>query len=99
LEERIAEKAARSLLSSKVVKKTASTNCLTNLRFGSDMIDVMEEMLFERAANGIRPMLYVSSFTDLECSMLMLLDETAESRWPSEQAPTARQVGYHIITN
>ena len=87
------------MLSPKVVKKPASTNFLTNLQFGSEMIDVMEEMLFERASNGIRPMLYVSSFTDLECSMLMLLDETEESRWSSEQTPTARQVGYHIITN
>jgi len=82
-----------------VVKKPAATTYNTDLRFGTDMIDVMEEMLFERAANGIRPLLYVSSFTDLECSMLMLLDETADSGWTSEQTRATRQVGYHIITN
>jgi hypothetical protein len=59
----------------------------------------MEEMLFERAASGIRPMLYVSSYTDLECNMLMLLDDTGEARWSAEQAPTSKQAGYHIITN
>ncbi|HEY7546367.1 MAG TPA: hypothetical protein VID27_15875 [Blastocatellia bacterium] len=53
---------------------------------GSDLIDVYEQMLFERAARGIRPVLYISSNKDLECSVLMLLDEPAEdmlSSWPS----------------
>ena len=38
------------------------------------MVDLMEEMLFQRAASGIRPALYLSSYTDLECSMCMLLE-------------------------
>jgi hypothetical protein len=59
----------------------------------------MEEMLFQRAASGIRPVLYLSSYTDLECSMLMLLDDRGEARWPAEQTPAARQAGYHLITN
>lgn len=59
----------------------------------------MEEMLFQRAASGIRPVLYLSSYTDLECSMLMLLDDTGEARWSAEQTRAPRQTGYHIITN
>ncbi len=52
----------------------------------SDLIDMYEHMLFERAARGIRPVLYISSNKDLECSMMMLLDEPADSLfsdWPS----------------
>ncbi|MEW6209032.1 MAG: hypothetical protein AB1631_11740 [Acidobacteriota bacterium] len=52
----------------------------------SDLIDLYEQMLFERAARGIRPVLYISSNKDLECSALMLLDEPADdffSGWPS----------------
>lgn len=41
----------------------------------SEIVDLYEQMLYERAANGIRPLLYISSPKDLECSMLMLLDE------------------------
>jgi hypothetical protein len=67
--------------------------------FGTEMIDLMEEMLFQRAAIGIRPVLYVSSYTDLECSMLMLLDDSGEARFSAEQLPTERQPGYHTITN
>ena len=59
----------------------------------------MEEMLFQRAATGIRPVLYLSSYTDLECSMLMLLDDTGEARWSAEQTPAARQAGYYLVTN
>ncbi len=54
--------------------------------FGPDLIDIYEQMLFERAARGIRPVLYVSSNKDLECSVVMLLDEPADSFfsvWPS----------------
>ncbi|HTG14016.1 MAG TPA: hypothetical protein VK747_01995 [Blastocatellia bacterium] len=36
----------------------------------SGMVDLFEEMLYERAAQGIRPVLYVSSYKDLECSVL-----------------------------
>jgi hypothetical protein len=69
------------------------------MRFGVESIDLLEEMLFQRAASGIRPVLYVSSDTDLECSMLMLLDDTGEALWSAEQVPVERQVGYHTITN
>lgn len=69
------------------------------IQFGGEVVDLMEEMLFERAASGVRPLLYLSSYTDLECSILMLLDDTGEARWSAEQAPAAKQTGYHIITN
>ena len=46
----------------------------------SDIADLYEEMLYTRAANGIRPVLYVSSQEDLECSVLMLLDEAVETK-------------------
>lgn len=71
----------------------------TPIQFGAEAVDLMEEMLFQRAASGVRPVLYLSSYTDLECSMLMLLDDTGEARWSAEQAPVTRQPGYHIITN
>ncbi len=63
------------------------------------MIDLMEEMLFQRAASGIRPVLYLSSYTDLECSMLMLLDDSGEARFSKEQLPVEPQPDYHTITN
>lgn len=66
---------------------------------GVDMVDLLEDMLFQRASSGIRPMLYLSSNTDLECSMLMLLDETGEGQWSIGQQPAAKEVGYHIVTN
>jgi len=79
------------------VKTTATTP--TPLEFGADTVDLMEEMLFQRAASGIRPVLYLSSYTDLECSMVMLLDKTGESGWSGEQTPATRHAGYHVITN
>jgi len=81
------------------VKKAAQTKTATQPQFGVDTVDLLEEMLFQRAASGIRPVLYLSSYVDLECSMLMLLDDTGEACWSAEQTPTARQVGYHVITN
>ena len=63
------------------------------------MVDLVEEMLFQRAATGIRPTLYVSSYTDLECSMLMLLDDMGEVQWSGTKQQTLKQVGYHMITN
>jgi hypothetical protein len=81
------------------VKKGTHKNTTIPIRFGVESVDLLEEMLFQRAASGIRPVLYLSSYTDLECSMLMLLDETGEARWSAEQTPAARQTGYHIITN
>ena len=64
-----------------------------------DMVELFEQMLFQRAAKGIRPVLYVSSYTDLECSMLMLLDEADHGRASGQQQPIARGVGYHVTTN
>jgi hypothetical protein len=47
-----------------------------------DLIDIYEQMLFERASRGIRPVLYISSNKDLECSALMLLEEPADDMFP-----------------
>lgn len=74
-------------------------NAKIPIQFGVESVDLLEEMLFQRAASGIRPVLYLSSDTDLECSMLMLLDDTGEACWSAEQVPATRQVGYHTITN
>lgn len=64
-----------------------------------DMIEVFEQMLFQRASKGIRPVLYVSSYTDLECNMLMLLDESPTGQSSGAQRPVPHGVGYHVITN
>ena len=72
---------------------------ITSPHAGVDVLDVVEEMLYQRASSGIRPMLYLSSNTDLECSMMMLLDETGEAQWSIEQRPVAQEIGYHIVTN
>ena len=63
-----------------------------------DIVDVYEQMLFQRASKGIRPMLYLSSYTDLECSMLML-DEEDQQRASGQQRPVAKGIGYHVVTN
>ena len=65
-----------------------------------DYVDLYEQLLYERAAQGIRPVLYISSLTDLECSMLMLLDEDAEARYADTIQPNGHsRLGYHVITN
>jgi hypothetical protein len=64
-----------------------------------DFVELFEQMLYQRAVKGIRPTLYVSSYTDLECSMLMLLDETDKDRASGPQQPVAKGVGYHVMTN
>ena len=64
-----------------------------------DVVDLFEQMLFQRAAKGIRPVLYVSSYTDLECSMLMLLDETREGHSSGLQQPVAKGIGYYVTKN
>jgi len=64
-----------------------------------DMIDIYEQMLFERANKGIRPVLYLSSPKDLECSMLMLLNEDADDCFAEIETPTAKRYGYQVITN
>jgi hypothetical protein len=65
----------------------------------SGMVDLYEELLYERAAQGIRPLLYVSSYKDLECSVLMLLDEGPEVQLAGLQRPTAIAFGQHAMTN
>jgi hypothetical protein len=87
------------LLSSASVKDTLPNLTISGHHAGLDMVDLLEDMLFQRASSGIRPMLYLSSDTDLECSMIMLLDETGEGQWSIEQQPVAKEVGYHMVTN
>ena len=72
---------------------------LRHERSDVDMVELFEQMLFQRAAKGIRPVLYVSSYTDLECSMLMLLDEENQGRASGQQQPIPKGVGYHVTTN
>jgi hypothetical protein len=50
------------------------------MKQGSDMVDLSEDMLSARAVKGIRPLLYISSGTDLECSLLVLLGEAEGGR-------------------
>ena len=64
-----------------------------------ETVDLLEEMLFHRASSGIRPVLYVSSNTDLECSMLLLLEDSDEVHWSTKQQPVPKEFGYHIVTN
>jgi hypothetical protein len=64
-----------------------------------DIVELFEQMLFQRASKGIRPVLYVSSYTDLECSMLMLLDETREGQSSGIQQPVAKGIGYYVAKN
>ena len=64
-----------------------------------DMIDIYEQMLFERANKGIRPVLYLSSAKDLECSMIMLLNEDADDCFAEVETPTAKRYGYQLMTN
>jgi hypothetical protein len=64
-----------------------------------DIVELFEQMLFQRASKGIRPVLYVSSYTDLECSLLMLLDETREGHSSGIQQPVAKGIGYFVEKN
>ncbi|HKV37830.1 MAG TPA: hypothetical protein VJX67_01360 [Blastocatellia bacterium] len=66
---------------------------------GVDLVDIFEDMLCERAVKGFRPTLYVSSFTDLECSMLMLLDEDTSWNESEEPKPTKSWAGYQVTMN
>jgi hypothetical protein len=81
------------------VKDTMPNLTVTKPHLGVDLVDLVEDMLFQRASSGIRPLLYLSSYNDLECSMMMLLDEAGEAQWSIEQKPVAKKVGYHIVTN
>ena len=65
----------------------------------SGMVDLYEEMLYERAATGIRPVLYVSSQTDLECSVLVLLDEPPEAKLALPQQLALRGNQHQSMTS
>lgn len=60
-------------------------------RTSDDVIEVYEEMLYQRASQGIRPVLYVSSFTDFECSLLMLLDNPSANKSSGAQQPSRKE--------
>lgn len=60
------------------------------------IVDLYEEMLYERAAKGIRPVLYVSSPKDLECSVLMLLNKAPEEQLARCERPAAIGFGQHV---
>jgi len=62
----------------------------------SDVVELYEELLYERAAKGIRPVLYVSSPTDLECSVLMLLNKPPEVQLTGRQRLTETGFGQHV---
>lgn len=81
------------------MEDTLPKTTATESQISADTIDLLEEMLFHRASSGIRPMLYISSFTDFECSMVTLLEESDEVHWSTEKQPVPKQVGYHIVTN
>lgn len=54
---------------------------------GNDgLVVIFERLLLARAMTGFRPVLYVSSWTDLHCSVLMLLpmDDTPS---PGQRRP------------
>ena len=63
---------------------------MKNEMTASGVVDLYEEMLHRRAAKGIRPVLYISSHKDLECSVQMLMDETPETQLPGQRRLAAR---------
>jgi len=63
----------------------------------SKLLDLYEEMLSERAAKGIRPVLYVSSPKDLECSVVMLLNRGREIRNPGGRQSSSRRIGQRVV--
>jgi len=66
----------------------------------SDMVDLYEEMLYERAARGFRPTLYISSATDLHCNLVMLLDNAWNRKVGApEQRPAAIEFANRAMTN
>ena len=64
-----------------------------------DLVDILEEMLCQRAMQGYRPVIYMSSFVDLECNMLMLLNESPEGIDAGNLIPSSRRDGYHVVMN
>lgn len=64
----------------------------------SDMVDLYEEMLWVKAVNRVRPVLYVSSCKDLECNVLMLLNAAPELRLAGRRQVIASGVRQHVRT-
>jgi len=62
----------------------------------SDVVGLYEQMLFERAARGIRPLLYISSTKDLECSVIMLLNKAPEIHLAGCHQAAAPEFGQHV---
>ena len=63
----------------------------------SEMVDLYEDMLSARAAKGIRPVLYISSCRDLECSLLVLLGEAEGSPFGVTSPTPLKRLGYHFM--
>lgn len=63
----------------------------------SEIVELYEEMLTERAAKGVRPVLYISSCKDLECSLLVLLGETDGARFVVASPMPFKRSGYHFL--
>jgi hypothetical protein len=73
-------------------------SCVEQIMTDSDMVDLYEEMLCAKAMNRIRPVLYVSSSKDLECSVLMLLNAAPELRLAGRQRSFASGFRQHVRT-
>lgn len=64
-----------------------------------DFLEVVEQMLYRRAANGIRPVLYMSSLTDFECSTVMLLEEVSEGWSAGRPRPVSDGIRFLVVSN
>jgi hypothetical protein len=64
-----------------------------------DFLESVEQMLYTRATKGIRPILYMSSLTDFECSTLMLLEEPSEGGSAGKARPVAKGVRFLVVSN
>ena len=57
-----------------------------------DIVDLYEEMLGRRAELGFRPVIYVSSDIDLECSLIGLYEHDGDDANGGEAIPAARSM-------
>jgi hypothetical protein len=62
----------------------------------SDVVGLYEQMLYERAVRGIRPLLYISSTKDLECSVIMLLNKAPGIDLAGCHQAAAPEFGQHV---
>jgi len=69
------------------------------LQESDELIELYEQMLYQRAVKGIRPVLYVSSPQDLECNMLMLLDEPLDGLGLIQDQRATKRFGYDVVMN